>query len=213
MLEQRNNYPYPTLKRFFILHFLLPFVMMVVSAIHVLYLHKKGSANPLGVDSVDFVTFYPKFIVKDLFGLIIFYGLSLIFLVFYYPNLLGHPDNYIMANALVTPKHITPEWYFEPFYAILRSIPSKLGGVVTMGLAIAILGFLPLIDFNITSTKFSRISQFFFWFFVGNFVCLGWLGMCPIEDPFILCSRIATFFYFTYFLIILPVLAYIESLI
>lgn len=203
----------PTLKRFFILHFLLPFVMLVVSAIHILYLHKKGSANPLGVDSVDFVTFYPKFIVKDLFGLVVFYGLSLIFLVFYYPNLLGHPDNYIMANALVTPKHITPEWYFEPFYAILRSIPSKLGGVVTMGLAIAILGFLPLIDFNVTSTKFSRISQFFFWFFVGNFLCLGWLGMCPIEDPFILCSRIATFFYFAYFLIILPLLAFIESLI
>jgi len=201
----------PTLKRFFILHFLLPFVMLVVSAVHILYLHKKGSANPLGVDSLDFVTFYPKYIVKDLFGFVIFYGLAMVFLVYYYPNLLGHPDNYIMANALVTPKHITPEWYFEPFYAILRSIPSKLGGVVVMGLAIAILGFLPLLDFNVTTTKFSSISQFFFWFFLGNFICLGWLGMCPIEDPFILCSRVATFFYFGYFLIILPLLAYIES--
>jgi ubiquinol-cytochrome c reductase cytochrome b subunit len=99
----------PTLKRFFILHFLIPFIIAVVSIIHILYLHKQGSSNPLGVDSIDIVTFYPKYIIKDTFGFVIFYGLSLIFLVFYYPNLLGHPDNYIMANALVTPKHITPE--------------------------------------------------------------------------------------------------------
>ena len=105
----RSNYPYPTLKRFFILHFLLPFILAVVSIIHILYLHKQGSSNPIGVDSIDIVTFYPKYTVKDTFGFIIFYGISLIFLVFYYPNLLGHPDNYIMANALVTPKHITPE--------------------------------------------------------------------------------------------------------
>lgn len=202
----------PTLKRFFILHFLLPFVMAALSILHILYLHKNGSSNPIGVDALDIVTFYPKYIVKDIFGLVAFYGLALIWLVFYNPNLLGHPDNYIMANALVTPKHITPEWYFEPFYAILRSIPDKLGGVIVMGLAIAILAYLPLIDFNITTTKFSSISQFFFWFFVGDFLILGWLGMCPIEDPFILCSRIATFFYFSYFLIILPSIAYIESL-
>ena len=202
----------PTLKRFFILHFLIPFIMLVVLVLHILYLHKRGSSNPLGVDSIDIVTFYPKFVIKDIFGFIVFYGFALIFLIFYYPNLLGHPDNYIMANAIVTPKHITPEWYFEPFYAILRSIPNKLGGVIVMGLAILVLAYLPLLDFNITTTKFSTISQFFFWFFVGNFICLGWLGMCPIEDPFILCSRIATFFYFSYFLIILPFIAYIESL-
>ena len=202
----------PTLKRFFILHFLIPFIMLVVLVLHILYLHKRGSSNPLGVDSIDIVTFYPKFVIKDTFGFIVFYGFALIFLIFYYPNLLGHPDNYIMANAIVTPKHITPEWYFEPFYAILRSIPNKLGGVIVMGLAILVLAYLPLLDFNITTTKFSTISQFFFWFFVGNFICLGWLGMCPIEDPFILCSRIATFFYFSYFLIILPFIAYIESL-
>ena len=130
--------------------------------VHILYLHKQGSSNPLGIDVIDIVTFYPKYIIKDTFGFIIFYGLSLLFLVFYYPNLLGHPDNYIMANALVTPKHITPEWYFEPFYAILRSIPDKLGGVVVMGLALLVLVYLPLIDFSITTTKFSTFSQFFF---------------------------------------------------
>jgi ubiquinol-cytochrome c reductase cytochrome b subunit len=118
-----------------------------------------------------------------------------------------------MANALVTPKHITPEWYFEPFYAILRSIPNKLGGVVVMGLAIAVLAYLPFIDFNVTVSKYTRISQVFFWLFVANFICLGWLGTCPIEDPYILYSRICTFFYFAYFLIFLPVLAYIERLV
>ena len=202
----------PTLKRFFILHFLIPFIIAVLSILHILYLHKNGSSNPIGVDAIDVVYFYPKYVIKDTFGFLIFYGFSLIILVFYYPNLLGHPDNYIMANALITPKHITPEWYFEPFYAILRSIPDKLGGVVVMGLAILILAYLPLLDFNITTTKFSTFSQFFFWFFVGNFLCLGWLGTCPIEDPFILCSRIATFLYFAYFLLILPSLAYIERL-
>jgi ubiquinol-cytochrome c reductase cytochrome b subunit len=99
----------PTLKRFFILHFLLPLVMVIISAIHLGYLHRKGSANPLGVDTTDVVTFYPRYVIKDLVGLVLFYGVAVIFLIFYYPNLLGHPDNYIMANALVTPKHITPE--------------------------------------------------------------------------------------------------------
>jgi ubiquinol-cytochrome c reductase cytochrome b subunit len=132
--------------------------------------------------------------------------------VFYYPNFLGHPDNYQVADSLITPKHITPEWYFEPFYAILRSVPNKLGGVLIMGFAIIILSYLPLIDFNITTTKFSSVAQFFFWFFVGNFLCLGWLGVCPIEDPFILWSRFATFGYFGYFLIILPCFAYLERL-
>ena len=201
-----------TLKRFFILHFLLPFIILVITVLHILYLHRYGSSNPLGVDAIDLVTFYPKYVIKDIFGFIVFYGFSLLFLVYYYPNLLGHPDNYIKANALVTPKHITPEWYFEPFYAILRSVPDKLGGVVVMGLALLVLCFLPLIDFNITTTKFSTFSQFSFWFFVGNFLCLGWLGMCPIEAPFIFWSRIATFFYFSYFLVILPFFAYIESL-
>lgn len=144
------------------MHCLLPFFVVLLSGLHIIYLHKQGSSNPLGVDSIDLLTFYPKYIIKDAFGFIIFYGLSLIFLIYYYPNLLGHPDNYINANSLITPKHITPEWYFEPFYAILRSVPDKFGGVIIMGLAIAVLSYLPLINFTVTTTKFSTYSQFFF---------------------------------------------------
>ena len=201
-----------TLKRFFILHFLIPFIIAVVSLLHIIYLHKNGSSNPIGVDAIDLLYFYPKYVIKDTFGFFIFYGFSFISLVFYYPNVLGHPDNYIIADALITPKHITPEWYFEPFYAILRSIPNKLGGVIVMGLALLILAYLPIIDFTVTTTKFSTFSQFFFWFFVGNFMCLGWLGTCPIEDPYITWSRIATLLYFAYLAIMLPMLAYIEKL-
>lgn len=174
-------------------------------------MHKYGSSNPLGVDSVDFVFFFPKYVSKDIFCFFGFYGISLLWLVFYYPNFLGHPDNYVMANALITPKHITPEWYFEPFYAILRSIPNKLGGVIIMGFAILILSYLPLLEFTLTTTKFSSFGQFCFWFFVGNFLCLGWLGTCPIEDPFIFFGRIATFFYFFYFLVTLPLISIIEK--
>ena len=202
----------PTLKRFFVLHFSLPLIIVGGSVLHIFLLHKPGSSNPLGVDSLDVVSFYPKYIIKDFFGLFVFFGLALIFLLFYYPNLLGHPDNYLRADALVTPKHITPEWYFEPFYAILRSIPDKLGGVFVMAMAIAVLAYLPLLNFNVTTSKYSTLSQLFFWFFVGNFICLGWLGMCPIEEPFIFCSRVATFFYFFYFLVVLPCFAYIESI-
>lgn len=206
------NVDNPTLKRFFVLHFIIPLIMVLVVLLHLLALHEYGSSNPLGVDSIDNIWFYPKFFTKDLFGFICVYGTGLVILVYFYPNLLGHPDNYIMANALITPKHITPEWYFEPFYAILRSIPSKLGGVLTMFAAILILFYLPFLEFVLGSTKFSSTAQIFFWIFVGNFIFLGWLGTCPIEEPYITCSRVATFFYFFYLIIILPVIAYIESL-
>jgi len=201
----------PTLKRFFVLHFLIPIIMVGLSLLHILMLHKYGSSNPLGVDSMDNTFFYPKFVIKDLYGFIVFYGLSLLFLVFYYPNLLGHPDNYIMANALITPKHITPEWYFEPFYAILRAIPNKLGGVVVMGLSIAVLFYLPFLNFTLSSTRYSKIAQFFFWLFVCNFIFLGWLGTCPIEAPYIYMSRFAAAVYFIYLLIILPGLSKLEQ--
>lgn len=201
----------PTLKRFFALHFLLPFLILVLSLLHILCLHQYGSSNPLGVDAVDFVFFYPKYVSKDIFCFFVFYGFVLLCLVFYYPNFLGHPDNYMQADSLITPKHITPEWYFEPFYAILRSIPNKLGGVIVMGFAILILGYLPLLEFSITTTKFSSFSQFCFFFFLGDFLVLGWLGTCPIESPFILFGRIATFCYFFYFLFILPSVAWIEK--
>jgi ubiquinol-cytochrome c reductase cytochrome b subunit len=137
-----------TLTRFFSLHFLLPFVMVAVTLVHLTLLHAEGSTNPLGIDdAADYIPFYPYFWLKDIFGFLIFLFLFS-FLVFFEPNLLGHPDNYIRANALVTPAHIVPEWYFLPFYAILRAVPDKLGGVILMGASIVILFLLPYIDRN-----------------------------------------------------------------
>jgi ubiquinol-cytochrome c reductase cytochrome b subunit len=138
-----------TLTRFFSLHFLLPFVMVAVTLVHLTLLHADGSTNPLGIsDCADYIPFYPYFFLKDIFGFLIFL-IVFSFIVFFEPNLLGHPDNYIRANALVTPAHIVPEWYFLPFYAILRAVPNKLGGVILMGSSIVILFFLPLIDRNV----------------------------------------------------------------
>lgn len=203
----------PTLKRFFVLHFVLPLVLIALSATHLVLLHEHGSTNPLGICSkIDMVRFYPKFVTKDIFGVIILFGTLIVFTVFWYPNVLGHPDNYIRADALITPKHIVPEWYFLPFYAILRSIPDKLGGVIAMFSAIVILFFLPFLGkFKCQSSKFLKSSQIFFWGFVFNLIFLGWLGACVVEPPYILFSQLATVFYFMYFLLILPFLAYIEK--
>lgn len=201
----------PALKRFFILHFLLPFIVLILSVLHILQLHKLGSSNPLGIDVVDYVNFYPKYYLKDLFFIISFYGCSIIMLVIWNPNLLGHPDNYVMANNLITPKHITPEWYFEPFYAILRSIPNKIGGVLIMLMALCIYFYIPLLNFTLTSSKFSFLSQILFWNFVLTFCYLGYLGMCPIQEPYILYSKISTIFYFSYFLFGLPFMALLEA--
>lgn len=201
----------PTLQRFFILHYLIPLIVLLLVAVHILFLHFHGSAAPLGGDSIDMVQFCPKYSVKDILGCVVIFGISLISLIYYYPNWLGHPDNSIMANALVTPKHITPEWYFEPFYAILRSIPNKLGGVVVMALSILVLGILPLFNFSMSTSRYAFISQVFFWLFVINFILLGWLGTCPVEDPYIFYSRVATAIYFSYFLIFLPILSYMEN--
>jgi ubiquinol-cytochrome c reductase cytochrome b subunit len=129
-----------------------------------------------------------------------------------YPNALGHPDNYIRADALVTPKHIVPEWYFLPFYAILRAIPDKFGGVVAMFGSILILFLLPLLGrFKSKSSKFVSLVQCFFWLFVGDVLLLGWLGACVVEQPYVIISQCATVFYFSYFFIILPFLGYIEQ--
>jgi ubiquinol-cytochrome c reductase cytochrome b subunit len=203
----------PTLKRFFVLHFILPLVLIALSGSHLVLLHEHGSTNPLGVCSkIDLVRFYPKFVTKDIFGFITFVGFLVFFTVFWYPNELGHPDNYIRADALITPKHIVPEWYFLPFYAILRSIPDKLGGVFAMALAIIILFFLPYFGkFTCKSSKFLKTSQFFFWCFVFNLIFLGWLGACVVEYPYILFSQLATIFYFSYFLLFLPFLSFIEN--
>ena len=132
--------------------------------------------------------------------------------VFFYPNVLGHSDNYIPANPLVTPPHIVPEWYFLPFYAILRSIPNKLGGVVAMISAILILLFLPLINFSeVRSSKFRPIYSFFYWFLVSDFILLGWIGQKPVETPYIEVGMFATFFYFIFFVFLMPLIGFLES--
>ena len=190
----------PTLNRFFSLHFLLPFTIVAMAFIHIAFLHKNGSNNPLTVDSShDTLLFYPYFVVKDVLG---FQGFLLLFstFIFFSPNTLGHPDNYIYADSLSTPLHIVPEWYFLPFYAILRSIPNKLGGVVCMGLALVILIFLPFIfSKKIKGSVFSILYKTGFWLFTINVIFLGWLGQKVIEPPFPILGLLATFFYFSYF--------------
>lgn len=203
----------PTLKRFYAIHFLLPFILVALSVLHLYLLHEKGSTTPIGVQSeVDYLRFYPKFITKDIFGALVFLSPLITITVFWYPNWLGHPDNYVRADALVTPKHIVPEWYFLPFYAILRAIPNKLGGVIAMFSAIIILFFLPFLGkFKIKTLKFSKVGQFFFWCFVTNFLLLGWLGSCVAEQPFVFVSQCCATFYFAYFIVIIPVLSWSEQ--
>ncbi len=201
-----------TLNRFFSLHYLMPFVIAGMTLIHLALLHKDGSNNPLGVNgAVDTVSFYPYFYVKDLFSFLILI-LVFAFFVYFYPNLLGHPDNYIPANPMVTPAHIVPEWYFLPFYAILRSIPDKLGGVVAMGGAIAILLLVPFINTSeIRSPEFRPIYGVVFWILVADFILLGWIGQKPVEDPYILVGALATGFYFLFFLVLMPLIGIVEK--
>jgi len=189
-----------TLNRFFSLHYLFPFIIAGLTIVHLSLLHKDGSNNPLGINTnVEYVPFYPYFYVKDLFAFFIFLTVLLMF-VFFAPNMLGHPDNYIPANPLVTPPHIVPEWYFLPFYAILRSIPDKLGGVVAMISAILVLLLLPIINTSeIRSNKFRPIFSFFYWFLVSDFLLLGWIGQKPVENPYIEIGIYATAFYFFFF--------------
>ena len=201
-----------SLNRFFSLHYLLPFAIAGVTVLHLSLLHTEGSNNPLGINTnVDTVSFYPYFYVKDLFSFLLLVALFSFF-VFYYPNTLGHSDNYIPANPLVTPAHIVPEWYFLPFYAILRSIPDKLGGVVAMGGAIAILALLPIINTSeIRSSKFRPIFGFAYWFIFADFLLLGWIGQKPVETPFIEIGQVGTVFYFLFFLVLLPLIGLIEK--
>ena len=201
-----------TLNRFFSLHYLLPFLMVAASIIHIAILHQDGSGNPLGIDSkVDKINMYPYFIIKDFLGLTVFIMFFSIF-VYFLPNILGHPDNYIEANPMVTPPHIVPEWYFLPFYAILRSIPHKLGGVIAMLSSILILAALPWIhSTEIRSSRFRPIYRFLYWTIISCCLILGWIGGMPVEDPYILIGQIASLYYFTYFLIILPLLGNFEK--
>jgi len=201
-----------TLNRFFSLHYLLPFVITGLVLVHLSLLHTAGSNNPLGINkNIDTVSFYPYFYVKDLFAFFVLVALFSFF-VFFFPNTLGHADNYIPANPLVTPAHIVPEWYFLPFYAILRSIPDKLGGVVAMVAAILILLLLPIINTSeIRSTKFRPLYGFGYWFLVSDFLILGWIGQQPVESPYLEVGQIATVFYFAFFLILFPLIELIEK--
>jgi len=201
-----------TLNRFFSLHYLLPFVIAGLVGVHLSLLHTAGSNNPLGINkNVDTVSFYPYFYVKDLLAFFVLIDLFSFF-VFFFPNYLGHADNYIPANPLVTPAHIVPEWYFLPFYAILRSIPDKLGGVVAMVAAILILLLLPVINTSeIRSSKFRPIYSLAYWFLVSDFLILGWIGQQPVETPYLEVGQIATAFYFIFFLILFPLIGLIEK--
>jgi ubiquinol-cytochrome c reductase cytochrome b/c1 subunit len=204
----------PTLNRFFALHYLLPFVIVGVVVLHVAALHITGSNNPLGIEpksKKDTLPFHPYYTSKDMFGM----GVFLIFFaafVFFAPNYLGHPDNYIPANPLVTPAHIVPEWYFLPFYAILRAVPDKLGGVVLMFAAIAVLFVLPWLDTSkVRSTKFRPLYRYFFVALAVTCVVLGYVGAKPAEGWYLVVGQIATVYYFAHFLIVLPVLGKIEK--
>jgi ubiquinol-cytochrome c reductase cytochrome b subunit len=194
----------PTLNRFFSLHFLLPFILAALVVMHLIALHKDASNNPEGISSTtDRIRFHPYFTVKDLVG-IFYYFLALSLLVFFMPHLLGDSDNSIPANSLVTPASIVPEWYFLAFYAILRSIPNKLLGVLAMFSALIILIPLSLINtLNIRSNRYRPILNLLYWIFVANFIFLIWLGAKPASDPFPFLGQIATVIYFSYFIILM----------
>nr|AKM69976.1 cytochrome b [Thripsaphis sp. YW-2015] len=189
-----------TLTRFFSIHFILPFIIILFSFIHLYFLHLTGSNNPLGINSnFDKINFSPYFIIKDLIGLILFlwmfFCLTLIF-----PYLLNDHNNFIMANSMITPNHIQPEWYFLFSYSILRAIPNKLGGVIALMLSILILLILPFLNKKkFLSIKFYPINKFLFWNFIMTFFMLTWIGMQPVEHPFILMGQIFTMIYFSYF--------------
>jgi len=211
----------PTLNRFFSLHYLLPFVIAAVVALHIWALHVPGNNNPVGVDvkdSRDTLPFHPYYTMKDAFGMALFL-IPFAWFAFFAPDILGHPDNYIEFNAQVTPAHIVPEWYFLPFYAILRAIDfnilfidSKLGGVIFFGGSILILFFLPWLDTSkVRSGNFRPMFKWFYWLFVVNFIGLTYLGAAPAEGIYVVLAKICTAYYFAHFLIILPLLGRIET--
>jgi ubiquinol-cytochrome c reductase cytochrome b subunit len=203
-----------TLNRFFALHYLLPFVLFGIVVLHIWALHVAGQNNPTGLDiktKADAVPMFPFAVAKDAVGLFAFLILFAWF-VFFLPDYLGHADNYIEANPLVTPPHIVPEWYFLPFYAILRAIPSKLGGVIAMFSAIAVLVFVPWLDTSrVRSAKYRPLYKWFFWLLVIASVSLGYLGAKPAEGAYVIWSRIFTFYYFAHFLLVMPILGLIET--
>ncbi len=205
----------PTLNRFFALHYLLPFILVALVAMHIWSFHVVGNNNPTGVEvksvKADTVPFHPYYTIKDSFAIVVFMILYF-YLVFYAPNLLGEADNYIKANPLVTPAHIVPEWYFLPFYAILRAVPDKLGGVLLMFASIGVLFLLPWLDTSkVRSATFRPWFKQFFFIFVAVSLGLGYLGGKPAEGGYVLASRILTAYYFAHFLIILPLVGLFEK--
>jgi ubiquinol-cytochrome c reductase cytochrome b subunit len=218
----------PTLNRFYALHFLLPFAIFAVVGLHVVAVHITGSTNPTGVEVQtprDTVSFHPYFTAKDSVGLMLFLLVFAVF-VFFAPNFFGEPDNYIKANPLQTPAHIVPEWYYLPFYAILRAVPdnfigawmgftlisAKLAGVIAMFGSILVLFVLPWLDTSkVRSARYRPVYKWFYWIFVIDCIVLGWVGMNPAEGNFILIGRIATAYYFAHFLIVFPLLGWFET--
>ena len=201
-----------TLNRFFSLHFLLPFVLVGLVVAHFIAIHVHGSNNPNGIsNNGDRIPFHPYFVFKDLVTVLLFL-LVLSIMVFYYPNVLGHSDNYIPANPMSTPSSIVPEWYLLPFYAILRSIPNKLLGVVAMFGSLLILLILPLTDVSrIRGSQFRPLMKLAHWVFIVNFFILMWIGACHPETPYLEIGQASTAFYFIWFIVIVPVIGLIEN--
>lgn len=201
-----------TLNRFFSLHFFLPFIIAGMSGLHLVLLHQYGSTNPLGVNvKSETIPFFPYFYVKDLFGFVaMLLGFSIF--IYYFPNTLGHPDNYIMADSMKTPLHIVPEWYFLPYYAILRAIPNKIGGVLAMFGAIVVLFIIPFTNSSeIRSSTFRPLYKILYWLLVVSFLLLGWIGQKPVDYPYTIIGLVPLVYYFLFFLVIIPFLGYFEK--